>query len=215
MYGFLFFYLVIFSIHETRFNTTNSLSLEWVYLVVELRVMTSRWYRWRISLTLSFIANPIECDQLHVLSMEKVTFHLSVPYNLHGIPRLSPINFETFSYFTSFKGLIEIFLELFCPNFSFFPFFLPREKGREINKFDAAHRHHVARVNTGEVGSYISGKEKFLLLEKNFFHRAQFICRAENCRTFVTLKNRGAHVGIYWNIFKLTSHSPADVATYR
>lgn len=55
-----------------------------------------------------------------------------------------------------------------------------------------------ARVNVGEVGSYISGKEKFLLLEKNFFHRAQFISgRAENCRTFVTLKNRGAHVGIY------------------
>lgn len=145
--------------------------------------------------------------------MEKVTFHLSVPYNLHGIPRLSPINFETFSYFTSFKGLIEIFLELFCPNFSFFPFFLSREKGREINKFDAAHRHHVARVNTGEVGSYISGKEKFLLLEKNFFSPGAIHLPGRKLSYF---RNAEKSWRARWNILKyFQAHSPADVATYR
>lgn len=69
----------------------------------------------------------------------------------------------------------------------------------------------VATVNIGEVGSYISGKEKFLLLEENFFRRAQFICWAENCRTFVTLKNR-ARTLEYIEIFLSSSSQPGKCA---
>lgn len=70
-------------------------------------------------------------------------------------------------------------------------------------------------MNIGEVRSYISGKEKFLLLEENFFffffRQAQFICRAENCRTFVTLKNRARTLEYIEIFLSSSSRSPANV----
>lgn len=106
--------------------------------------------------------------------------------------------------------------------YEFFLFFLLRKikkkgggrKRGKINKFDA-YRYGVATVNIGEVRSYISGKEKFLLLEENFFffffRQAQFICRAENCRTFVTLKNRARTLEYIEIFLSSSSRSPANV----
>lgn len=91
--------------------------------------------------------------------------------------------------------------------YEFFLFFLLRKikkkgggrKRGKINKFDA-YRYGVATVNIGEVRSYISGKEKFLLLEENFFFffsPGAIHLSGRKLSYFRNIEKSGAHVGIY------------------
>lgn len=55
-------------------------------------------------------------------------------------------------------------------------------------------------MNIGEVRSYISGKEKFLLLEENFFFffsPGAIHLPGRKLSYFRNIEKSGAHVGIY------------------
>lgn len=55
----------------------------------------------------------------------------------------------------------------------------------------------VTTVNIGEVRSYISGKEKFLLLEENFFSPGAIHLAGRKLSYFRTIEKSRARVGIY------------------